>query len=243
MPLRHLPTKPLHPDAVPAIVDRDTWQRLRDELLGREKAHTREGDAIAAARRSLPMTQLPDDATVDGPEGAIPFLDIFEARRMLVAYFHMWHDGKPWPGQCEGCTFCASHLQQLEYLHERDVTVAVICEGTYAESKPYADFLDYRVPWYSARDRETILAGRGFGFLACYLRTDDHAYETYWTTDRGTEAADTSYHLLDLTAYGRQEQWEDSPQYWPRLPDGQHQWRALGRPTAQWAFTNEPVTP
>ena len=134
-------------------------------------------------------------------------------------------------------------LRALEYLHERDVTVAVLCEGTYAESKPYADFLDYRVPWYSARDRETILAGRGFGFLACYLRTDDHVYETYWTTDRGTEAADTSYHLLDLTVFGRQEQWEDSPQYWPRLPDGQHQWRALGRPTAQWAFTNEPVTP
>jgi predicted dithiol-disulfide oxidoreductase (DUF899 family) len=243
MPHRHLPTQPLHPNAVPDIADRSTWQRSRNELLSREKAHTREGDAIAAARRRLPMTQVPDDATAGGPNGPIPFAHIFEGRRMLLAYFHMWHDGEPWERQCEGCTFTASHLLRLEYLHERDVTAVVLSQGTYGESKPYADFLGYPAPWYSARDSETLLAGREFGFIACYLRTDEHAYETYWTTDRGTEAADTSYHLLDLTVFGRQERWEDSPQDWPRQPEGQHQWRALGRPTAQWSVTDEPVAP
>lgn len=243
MPHLSLPTRSLHPDTTPVIVDRPTWQRARDELLAREKAHTREGDAIAAARRRLPMTQIPDDATVDGPAGPVPFLDVFEGRRMLVAYFHMWHDGQPWEGQCEGCTFSASHLQQLAYLHERDVTVAVLSQGTYAESKPYADFLGYTAPWWSARDSVALTAGRGFGFIGCYLRTDEQAYETYWSTDRGTEAMDTSYHLLDLTVFGRQEGWEDSPEGWPRLPAGQHQWRALGRPTAQWAVTDEPVGP
>jgi len=222
MPHRHLPTQPLHPNAVPDIADRSTWQRSRNELLSREKAHTREGDAIAAARRHLPMTQVPDDATAGGPNGPIPFAHIFEGRRMLLAYFHMWHDGEPWERQCEGCTFTASHLLRLEYLHERDVTAVVLSQGTYGESKPYADFLGYPAPWYSARDSETLLAG---------------------TTDRGTEAADTSYHLLDLTVFGRQERWEDSPQDWPRQPEGQHQWRALGRPTAQWSVTDEPVAP
>ncbi len=241
MPNLHLPTHPLGLDAVPDVVDRHAWEQARDELLAREKAHTREGDAIAAARRRLPMTQVPDDATVKGPNGRAPFLDVFEGRRMLLAYFHMWHDGQPWEGQCEGCTFSASHLQQLEYLHERDVTVAVLSEGNYGESKPYADFLGYTVPWYSARDSAALTADRGFGFIACYLRDENHAYETYWTTDRGTEAMDGTYHLLDLTVFGRQERWEDSPQGWPRLPAGQHQWRSLGRPTAQWEATDQPV--
>ncbi len=238
---RHLPTRPLQPDAVPAVVDRETWATARAELLAREKAYTREGDAIAAARRRLPMTPIPDGATVEGPDGPIPFVDLFEGRRMLLAYFHMWHDGEAWEGQCEGCTFSASHLLRLEYLQERDVTTVVLGEGRYDESRPYADFVGYAVPWYSARDRDDLLAGRGFGFLACYLRTDEHVYETYWTTDRGTESMDTTYHLLDLTVFGRQERWEESPAGWPRLPEGQHQWRALGRPTVQWSVTDEPA--
>jgi len=228
---------------VPSIVDRTTWQSARDELLEREKAHTHEGDAIAAARRRLPMTPVAAGVTVEGADGRVPFADIFEGRRMLVAYFHMWHDGKPWEQQCEGCTFVTSHLTRMEYLNDRDVTVAVLCEGTYAESKPYADFLQYPMPWYSARGVDDLVAGRGFGLYACYLREGDHVYETYWTTGRGTEVGNTSYGLVDLTVYGRQEGWQDSPDGWPTIdgrPDG-HQWRAGGRPTVQWSFTDEPV--
>ena len=77
---------------------------------------------------------------------------------MLVAYFHMWHDGQAWPGQCEGCTFCASQIQRPEYLHSRDITLAVFCEGSYDESRPYADFLGYVTPWYSARDSAEVVA-------------------------------------------------------------------------------------
>src|SRR5688572_7955036 len=90
--------------ATPAVVDRQTWLLARDELLAREKAHTREGDAIAAARRRLPMTPVPP-VTVQGPAGHTPLVDVFEGRRMLIAYFHMWHDGHPFAEQCEGCTF------------------------------------------------------------------------------------------------------------------------------------------
>lgn len=241
MTARRLPTQPVHSEGRPEVVDRATWLDARAALLAREKAHTREGDALAAARRRLPMTQVADDATVVGAGGPIPFVDVFDGRRMLVAYFHMWHDGQPWEGQCEGCTFSTSHLRGLEYVHERDVTVAVLSQGTYAESSAYADFLGHEVPWYSARESESLVAGRGFGFIACYLRTDEHVFETYWSTDRGTEAFCTSYHVLDLTVFGRQERWEDSPEGWPRLPEGQHQWRSEGRPTAQWAVTDRSV--
>lgn len=141
---------------------------------------------------------------------------------MLVAYFHMWHDNQPWEGQCVGCTFSSAQIQAPEYLHARDVTLAIFSEGTYAESAPYAAFLGHRLPWYSARDSaEELVAGRGFGMLACYLREGDRVFETWWTTDRGTEVMDWSYGLLDRTVYGRQEPWEDSPQGWPRLQDEQ----------------------
>ena len=224
---------------LPPVVDRATWEVERDALLAREKAHTREGDALAAARRRLPMTLVPP-VTVTGAAGEVPLIDVFEGRRMLLAYFHMWHDGLPWPQQCEGCTFCASQIQRPEYLHSRDITLAIFCEGSYAESRPYADFMGYQTPWYSARDSTALVCGRPFGFYACYVRDDDgNVFETYWTTDRGTEGPLWSYALMDMTVFGRQEAFETSPPDWPRLPRGEHPWRVDGRPTAQWARTND----
>ncbi|MEV4491109.1 DUF899 family protein [Micromonospora coxensis] len=223
---------PARSAAMPPVVDRKTWLREREELLAREKAHTHEGDAIAAARRQLPMTLMPP-VTVRGPGGETPLVDVFEGRRMLMAYFHMWHDGKPYEDQCEGCTFATCHMQMLDYLHARDVTYAVFCQGSYEESAPFAEFMGYPFPWYSAKDSDPALVdGRGFGLIACYLRDGDQVYETYWTTGRGTEALMTSYHALDLTVYGRQEPWEDAPEGWPKVSG--HPWRVDGRPTAQW---------
>jgi predicted dithiol-disulfide oxidoreductase (DUF899 family) len=240
---RRLPMQPVTVESLPPVVDRASWQAALDALLPREKAHTREGDAIAAARRALPMVEVPAGATVVGAQGEVSILEVFEGRRMLVAYFHMWHDGQDWAGQCEGCTFCASQIQRPEYLHSRDITLAVLTEGTYVESRPYADFLDYATPWYSARDSAAIVDGRDFGFYACYLRDDDgRVFETYWTTGRGTEVGLWTYGLMDRTVFGRQEDWEDSPAGWPRVSGGEHQWRVDGRPTAQWAFTDDDVS-
>jgi predicted dithiol-disulfide oxidoreductase (DUF899 family) len=237
---RSLPLQPVAVEALPAVVDRASWQAEIDSLRVREKAHTRQGDAIAAARRRMPMVEVPHDATVVGEAGEVGILEVFEGRRMLIAYYHMWHDGKGWADQCEGCTFCASQMQRPEYLHARDITLAIFSEGSYQESRPYADFLGYVTPWYSARASESLVANRGFGFHACYVRDDDgRVFETYWTTDRGAEVALWSYGLIDMTVFGRQERWEVSPAGWPRLPEGQHQWRIDGRPTAQWAITDE----
>jgi predicted dithiol-disulfide oxidoreductase (DUF899 family) len=220
----------------PEIVDRAAWQAGLDELLVREKAHTREGDAIAAARRRLPMVEVDAQASVVGAQGSLPLLDVFEGRTQLLTYFHMWHDGKPAPEQCEGCTFFTGHAQELSYLHSRDVTYATFCQGTYAESARYRDFMGWEMPWYSARDADAILQGRHFGFYACFLRDGDRVFETYWNTGRGTEAGANSYHLLDLTVYGRQEQWEDSPEGWPQpYAMAGEQFRLRERPTSQWS--------
>lgn len=224
------------PGVLPTVVDRATWQTELDTLLTREKAHTREGDAIAAARRRLPMTEVDAGTRLVSATGDVTLLDIFEGRRQLLVYLHMWHDGKPAAQQCEGCTFFTGHAQELSYLHSRDVTYATIAQGPYREGARYRDFMDWTMPWYSAGDPEKLLAGRSFGAYACYLRDGDRVFETYWTDGRGTEAGANSYHLLDLTVYGRQETWEDSPPGWPQLyrPDGD-EFRLDGRPTAQWS--------
>jgi predicted dithiol-disulfide oxidoreductase (DUF899 family) len=224
-------------NAVPTVVDRTAWQAELDRLLAREKAHTREGDAIAAVRRRLPMVEVDAQTPLVGADGPVPLIEAFEGRRQLLAYFHMWHDGKPADQQCEGCTFFTGHALELSYLHSRDVTYATFCQGPYAESARYRDFMGWEMPWYSADDAaESLLPGRSFGGYASYLRDGDRVYETYWTSGRGTEAGANSYHLLDLTVYGRQETWEDSPDGWPQryVPDGD-EFRLNGRPTAQWS--------
>jgi predicted dithiol-disulfide oxidoreductase (DUF899 family) len=190
------------------------------------------------------MTPVPDGATVVGADGEIPFVQAFEGRRQLIGYFHMWHDGRSWDQQCEGCTFFTAQGQRPEYLHSRDVTLAIFCEGTYSESRPYADWVGNRLPWYSARDSRAVTAGRPFGYLAFFLREGDRVYETYWSTGRGTEAMAWSYALLDRTVYGRQEEWEDSPAGWPQeFGVRGENFRVAGRPTIQWSVTDEPVDP
>jgi predicted dithiol-disulfide oxidoreductase (DUF899 family) len=227
--------------AAPEVVDRARFQAELDTLRVREKAHTREGDAIAAARRRLPMVEVDATLTLTGPDGPTTLLEAFEGRRQLVVYYFMWHPGRPAAEQCEGCTWCTTQVAELSYLHSRDITYAVFCQGVYDESIRYRDFMGWDMPWYSAHNSlDRLLAGRQIGlmYLVCYLRDGDRVFETYWTNYRGVEAMDYSFALMDLTVYGRQEPWEDSPPGWPR------RWqtddpkplrvRTNGRPTAQW---------
>jgi predicted dithiol-disulfide oxidoreductase (DUF899 family) len=233
--------------AVPTAVDRSTFQAELDALRVREKAHTHEGDAIAAARRRLPMVEVDPATTLVGPRGPLALLDTFEGRRQLIAYYFMWHAGHPAAEQCEGCTWVTTQVAELSYLHSRNVTFAVFCKGPYEESARYRDFMGWEVPWYSAQDSlDTLLVGRPVKmmYLVCYLRQGSKVFETYWTTLRGVEAMDNSYRLLDLTVYGRQEKWENSPAGWPqqctytRTSTGPPTWQPVwpgGRPIAQWS--------
>ena len=157
----------------PKIVDRTTFQAELDALRVREKAHTREGDAIAAARRRLPMVEVDGATPLIGDRGAVTLLDAFESRRMLIADYFMWHTGHPAPEQCEGCTWVTSQVRELSYIHSRDITYATFSQGPYEESARYRDFMGWEMPWYSAQDSlDTLLIGRRVGMMhiVCYLR-------------------------------------------------------------------------
>jgi predicted dithiol-disulfide oxidoreductase (DUF899 family) len=225
--------------AAPKVAERTTFEAQLDALRVREKAHTREGDAIAAARRRLPKVKIDSAIPLVGERGAGTLLDAFEGRRMLLAYYFMWHTGQPAPEQCEGCTWVTSQVGELSYIHSRDVTFAVFCQGPYDESVRYRDFMGWTMPWYSAPQAslEKLLVGREIGMMhiVCYLHEGPNVFETYWTTRRGVEAMDNSFRLLDLTVYGRQETWEDSPPGWPQELHGKQHMRIDGRPTSQWS--------
>ena len=132
--------------AAPKLVDRNPFQAQLDALRVREKAHTREGDAIAAARRRLPMVEVDAATPLIGEHGAVTLLDVVDERRLLIAYYFMWHTGHPAPEQCEGCTWVTSQVRELSYIHQRDVTFAVFCQGPYEESARYRDFMGWEMP-------------------------------------------------------------------------------------------------
>jgi predicted dithiol-disulfide oxidoreductase (DUF899 family) len=229
--------------ALPDVVDRAAFQTQLDDLRIREKAHTREGDALAAARRRLPMVEVDPTIGLIGPDGPVTLLDVFEGRRQLIGYYFMWYPGKPAAEQCEGCTLYNGQVRELSYLHSRDVTYATFCYGPYEESVRYRDFMGWEMPWYSVQDSaEQLLAGRPFNrfMLVCYLRDEARVFENYWTTGRGVEPMAPGYAgLLDRTVYGRQEAWEDSPAGWPqrwgRDTPEPNPYRTNGRPISQWS--------
>src|SRR3954454_6459612 len=234
----------------PPVVNRATWQAARNELLVREKAHTREGDAIAAARRRLPMVELHGTVEVTGADGPVPFIDLFQGRDELVVYQHMWYDGAPHQGQCEGCTTTAWHVKDAVYLNARGVSFAVLTSGPWDEVAPYVEFMGYTQPWYSVRDVAAPIGGQ-MGHLSCFLRDGNRVFLTYPTTGRGNEPVSGSLGLLDMTPYGRREAWEDDPDGWPEgstfapaggRPNGScWYWRADANGNADWGPTSRPV--
>jgi predicted dithiol-disulfide oxidoreductase (DUF899 family) len=239
------------PLALPPIVERSAFESELALIRAREKQHTREADAIAAARRRLPMVEVDAKTELIGPHGPRTLLDAFEDRWMLIAYYFMWHNGHPASEQCEGCTWVTTQMTELSYLHSRNITFAVLCQGSYEQSMRYRDFMGWEVPWYSAEPSlESLLVGRHVGrmHIVCYVREGERIFETYWTTARGVEVMDYNYALMDLTVFGRQEWWEDSPPNWPqectitRTAEGPPAWTPMpmplwpaGRPIAQWS--------
>lgn len=224
---------------LPLIVRRSEFEEQLNQLRAREKAHTRQGDAIAAARRRLPMVEVDAAIELIGPEGPVTILDAFEGRRQLIAYVHAWWPGRPAAEQCEGCTFFNSQVRELSYIHSRDATYATLCKGPYETSVRYRDFLGLEMPWYSVETTAAqLLEGRDWQrhHLVCYVRDGERVFETYYTGGRGVEIMAPTHGLLDLTVWGRQEDWEDSPPGWPQhwAVDGTHI-RTDGRPTAQWS--------
>ena len=241
----------------PPIADLASWQASRDELLVRERAHTRACDEIAAARRRMPMLEVDGSLPVSGAAGQIPFRDVFQGRTELVVYKAMWYDGAPHQGQCEGCTQNVWNMKDTyPYLNARGVSLAFLTPGPWTEVGPFVEFMGYSQPWYSVQDTEGLVgddAGPvGTGCIACFLRDGDRVFLTYSTTGRGNEPADASLGLLDMTPYGRGEGWEKNPEGWPEFPDagapiGGHgapicwYWRTDAAGVATWGPTSRPT--
>ncbi len=228
----------------PTVTDHDEFERALLELRKREKAHTREGDAIAAARRRLPMTEVPPDTTVIGPDGPVPFGDVFEGRDELVVYSHMFYDGKPWEWQCEGCTRNSWPMQDAAdaaYLNANAITFAILGDGPYEEIAAFRDFMGSTAPWYSNAHLDDPTVGVA-GRISCYLRREDKIYLTYWTTGRGDEVMSPLFGLLDMTAYGRREEREDSHEGWPQFPCGSQLLGSLSLPRIEYLGPTGPTT-
>jgi predicted dithiol-disulfide oxidoreductase (DUF899 family) len=210
---------------LPPVVDERTWRSQLDELRKREKAATRELDAIAAQRRRLPMVQLPD-YTLQGPDGPIRLVDVFAGKPQLITYHHMWHPGQEW--QCPGCTGFTSQFWRLEFLDEYDARFVVVTQGPIDDALAYKRRVGNAMDWYSTADSPfgaDVGAPAGAGFAVnVFLRDGDTVYRTWHTDGRGTEQLSHTFPLIDLLPYGRQEEWQDVPAGWPQAPTYSHWW-------------------
>ena len=207
--------------ALPAIVTPEEWRSAHEALLAKEKEQTRARDALAAARRRLPMTKVDKPYTFDGPNGKVSLLELFDGRPQLLLYHFMYAPGvNGWPeAGCPGCTMYIDSLGQfaLTHLAQRGASFAVVSRGPLEKLLAYKKRMSWNVHWVSSEHNTfntdfglTTEQGEQHG-LSVFLRDGDQIYRTYFTKQRGLEALGTIWMLLDLTPYGRQEQWEDSP--------------------------------
>ena len=205
--------------ALPPVVDAATWRSALEALRAREKAATRELDAIAAQRRRLPMVRMPD-YTLIGPDGPVPLVDIFDGRSQLIVYNHMWNDGADW--QCGGCTGYTSQFTRLEFLDSYDAKFVIVTAGPIDEALAYRDRVGNSMEWYSSSESAfaaDVDAAPGTGFAVnVLLRDGDAVYRTWHTNGRGTEQLSHTFGLIDVLPWGRQESWQDSPDGWPQRP-------------------------
>jgi predicted dithiol-disulfide oxidoreductase (DUF899 family) len=205
--------------ALPPVVDEAEWREQLAALRVREKAATRELDAIAAQRRRLPMVRLPD-YTLVGENGPVRLVDVFEGRSQLITYHHMWNPGAEW--QCGGCTGYTSQFTRLDFLDPYDARFVIVTQGSIDEALAYRDKVGNRMPWYSTADSPfgaDMDAPPGGGFAVnVFLRDGDSVYRTWHTNGRGTEQLSHTFPLIDLLPWGRQEEWQDVPDGWPQSP-------------------------
>lgn len=210
--------------ARPPVVSAEQWRTARAELLVKEKEHTRALDALAAERRRLPMVQIGAHHQFTAPDGAkVGLADLFAGGRQLVMYNFMLKPDQDW--LCTGCASLTDNLTTLAQPHltARDTRLILMSRAAQDEIEPLRRRMGWTVPWYSS-DGDDFYHDLGLGdlfALTVLLRDGDEYFLTYSTTGRGVDRLRLDFNLLDLTPYGRQEAWEDSPQGWPQTPTTQ----------------------
>lgn len=212
--------------AMPAVVSADEWQVARSSLLEKEKAATRQLDMLAAERRRLPMVRLDREYLFHGARGRVSMLDLFSGRRQLIAYHFMF--APDWSSACPGCARRIDDLGHLAHLHARDTNFVVTALAPYSRLAELRRQKRWTVLFYSSADSTFNAdmgvsgeAGEDFGISVFFRDEGAGIYRSYFTTGRGVEPSGFR-HLLDMTPYGRQEEWEDSPAGWPQSPT--HGW-------------------
>ncbi|WP_253258295.1 DUF899 family protein [Pseudonocardia sp. N23] len=205
--------------AEPPVVDVETWRRELADLRAREKAATKELDAIAAQRRRLPMVRMPE-YTLVGADGPVRLVDVFAGRSQLIVYNHMWEPGAEW--QCGGCTSFTSSFTRLGFLDNYDARFVVVTQGPIDDALAYAQRVGNTMDWYSTADStfgSDVDAPPGGGFaINIFLRHGDDVHRTWYTSGRGVEQLTYTFTLADVLPFGRQEEWQDSPDGRPQSP-------------------------
>lgn len=205
----------------PPVVSPEAWEAARRDLLVKEKAHTRAGDALAAERRRMPWMAVETAYRFEGASGPVSLLDLFEGRRQLIVYRAFFEPGvHGWPEHaCRGCSLVADQVSHLAHLNARDTTLAFVSRAPQADIAALKVRMDWDMPWYSITDSFDADFGVGeWHGHNVFIRDGDRIYRTYFTNNRGDEAFGTVWSYLDVTPLGRQETWEDSPPGYPQTP-------------------------
>jgi predicted dithiol-disulfide oxidoreductase (DUF899 family) len=203
----------------PPVVSAQEWEAARQKLLVREKDVTHARDALAAERRRMPWLAVEKKYEFDGPKGKVSLLDLFEGRRQLIVYRAFFEPGVyGWPEHaCRGCSFVADQVAHLAHLNARDTTLAFVSRASHKEIDRLKARMEWEIPWYSITDS----FDKDFGVdewhgTNAFIRDDATIFRTYFINNRGDEQMGSTWNYLDLTALGRQEKWEDSPEGYPQ---------------------------
>ena len=208
---------------MPPTVSPQGWKAAREELLVEEKALTHAHDALAAKRRRMPRMEVDKDYEFEGPDGSASLLDLFEGRRQLIIYRFFYEPGvHGWPDAgCPGCSWVTDQITHPAHLNARDTTIALVSRAPQPDIERWKARMGWEIlPWYTLTDDFDADhdVAEWHGTNVFYRDDDDRAFRTYFTDGRGDEALGGTWAYLDLTALGRQEDWEDSPDGYPQTP-------------------------
>jgi predicted dithiol-disulfide oxidoreductase (DUF899 family) len=212
--------------AKPEIVNYEKWFAAREELLEKEKELTRIYDEVSAERRRLPMVRINKEYRFDGPEGNVGLIDLFRSRRQLIVYHFMF--GPAWSEGCVGCSMLVDGIGNPVHLLARNTSLVLISRAPFEKIQAYKKRMGWTLPWYSSYgsdfnyDFNVTKGDDEISGHSVFLRNGHDIFRTYNTGSRGDEYLGNTWTYLDLTPYGRQESWEDSPEGWPQSPP--YQW-------------------
>ena len=206
----------------PGIVSADEWEAARQKLLVKEKELTHARDALAAERRRMPWLAVEKKYEFDGPEGKTSLLDLFESRRQLIVYRAFFEPGVVgWPEHaCVGCSLMADQVTHPAHLNARDTTLVFASRAPQKDIERLKTRMGWqRIPWYTITDDfdKDFGVDEWHGHNA-FIRDGDKVFRTYFINARGDEPMGTTWSYLDMTALGRQEEWENSPEGYPQTP-------------------------